>query len=235
MYFHPSSILVLSSISQQSCSSHCASRLGSFLILVIKGPDSDLGLQNLVRIWIPSPSGSTNYPCSDSHIHSYYCMARSRRIRLLLKQDDSLPLCQDKSLLCISLFCCAFCHLPGSWPEKLPLSLEYVFQPGAPHTPASGHWGLLHGISSQVALVVKKLPTNTGRHKRHRFYSWVGKMAWRWAWQPTPVFLPGESHGQRSLQGYSPQGCKKSETTEVTQHAPISSHGPFFDFTVICY
>ena len=36
------------------------------------------------------------------------------------------------------------------------------------------------------------------------------------AWQPTPVFLPGEPHGQRSLVGYSPWGCKESDTTEVT-------------------
>ena len=35
-------------------------------------------------------------------------------------------------------------------------------------------------------------------------------------WQPTPVFLPGESHGQRSLAGYSPQGPEESDTTEVT-------------------
>jgi len=33
---------------------------------------------------------------------------------------------------------------------------------------------------------------------------WVGKIPWRRAWQPTPVFLPGESHGQRSLASYSP-------------------------------
>ena len=37
---------------------------------------------------------------------------------------------------------------------------------------------------------------------------WVGKIPWRGRWQPTPVFLPGESHGQRSLVGYSPQGPK---------------------------
>ena len=41
---------------------------------------------------------------------------------------------------------------------------------------------------------------------------------WRRAWQPTPVFLPGESHGQRSLEGYNPQGLKESDTTEATQH-----------------
>ena len=43
---------------------------------------------------------------------------------------------------------------------------------------------------------------------------WVGKIPWRRKWQPTPVFLPGESHGQRSLAGYSPRGHKESDTTE---------------------
>ena len=38
--------------------------------------------------------------------------------------------------------------------------------------------------------------------------SWIGKIPWRRKWQPTPVFLAGESHGQRSLAGYSPWGCK---------------------------
>jgi len=37
------------------------------------------------------------------------------------------------------------------------------------------------------------------RYKRRRFNSWVGKIPWRRKWQPTPEFLPGESHGQRSL------------------------------------
>ena len=40
----------------------------------------------------------------------------------------------------------------------------------------------------------------------------------RGAWQPTPVFLPGESHEQRSLGGYSPWSCKESDTTEGTSH-----------------
>ena len=43
-----------------------------------------------------------------------------------------------------------------------------------------------------------------------------GLFPWRRAWQRTPVFLPGESHGQRSLAGYSPGGRKESDTTEVT-------------------
>ena len=40
------------------------------------------------------------------------------------------------------------------------------------------------------------------RHKRHWFDPWVGKIPWKRAWQPTPVFLPGESHGQRSPVGH---------------------------------
>ena len=60
------------------------------------------------------------------------------------------------------------------------------------------------------------------RCKRRGFDPWVGKIRWRRKWQPTPVFLPGESHGQRSLTGYSPEGCKESDTTEETKqaHAP---------------
>ena len=42
------------------------------------------------------------------------------------------------------------------------------------------------------------------RCRRHVFIPWVGKIPWWRAWEPTPVFLHGESHGQRSLAGYSP-------------------------------
>ena len=54
-----------------------------------------------------------------------------------------------------------------------------------------------------------------GRPRRHGSDPWVGKIPWRRARQPTPVFLPGESHGQRSLAGYSPRGCKELDTTEA--------------------
>ena len=50
--------------------------------------------------------------------------------------------------------------------------------------------------------------------RRPRFNPWVRKIYWRRKWQPTPVFLPGESHGQRSLPGCSPWGCKESSMTE---------------------
>ena len=50
--------------------------------------------------------------------------------------------------------------------------------------------------------------------RRHRFNPWVGKIPWRRKWHPTPVFLPGKSHGQRSLAGYSPWGRKESNMTK---------------------
>ena len=46
-----------------------------------------------------------------------------------------------------------------------------------------------------------------------------GRIPWRRKWQPTPVFLPGESHGQRFLAGYSPWGHEESDITEATEQA----------------
>ena len=59
------------------------------------------------------------------------------------------------------------------------------------------------------------------RHKRCRFDPWVGKIPWRRKWQPTPVFLPGKSQGQRSLVCYSSWGHKELDMTEVTEHSNI--------------
>ena len=52
------------------------------------------------------------------------------------------------------------------------------------------------------------------RHKRRGFCSWIGKIPRKRAWQPTPVFLPGEFQGHRVLVGYSPWGHKESDTTQ---------------------
>jgi len=71
-----------------------------------------------------------------------------------------------------------------------------------------------------VALAVKNPPANIRDIRNVGLDPWVRKIPWR---QPTPVFLPGESHGQRSLAGYSPQGCKESlssrlQTTNVGEY-----------------
>ena len=55
--------------------------------------------------------------------------------------------------------------------------------------------------------------------KRHGFDSWVGKIPWRRKWQPTPVFLPGESHGQRSPGDCSLWACRVGR--DWAQHSPI--------------
>ena len=59
------------------------------------------------------------------------------------------------------------------------------------------------------------------------FDPWVGTIPWRRQGQPTPVFLPGESHGQRSLVGYSPRGRKESDMTERLH---FHFHGKDVDF-----
>ena len=51
-----------------------------------------------------------------------------------------------------------------------------------------------------------------------------GKTSWRREWQPTPVFLPGEFHGQRNLAGRSPWGCKELDTTEWLTHTHTHAH-----------
>ena len=57
------------------------------------------------------------------------------------------------------------------------------------------------------------------RHERCGFDPWVGMIPWSGKWQPTPVFLPGECHGQRSLVGYSPWGHKELDVTDATEHS----------------
>ena len=64
---------------------------------------------------------------------------------------------------------------------------------------------------SLVAQTVKRLCLQCGRP---RFDPWVRKILWRRKWQPTPVLLPGKSHGWRSLAGYSPWGPRESDMTE---------------------
>ena len=59
--------------------------------------------------------------------------------------------------------------------------------------------------------MVKNLPPNVGRLRKHRFDPWVRKIPWRKTWQPTAVFLPGKSHQQRSLASYNPWGLKESD------------------------
>ena len=67
--------------------------------------------------------------------------------------------------------------------------------------------------TSLVAQTLKHLPTMQE--------TWVGKISWRRKWQPTPVLLPGKSHGLRNLVGYSSWGHKESDPTEELPFLPF--------------
>ena len=64
-----------------------------------------------------------------------------------------------------------------------------------------------------------KNPLPMQEMKKHWFNPWIEENIRRRKWQPIPVFLPGESQGQRSLAGYSPQSCKELDTTEANKHS----------------
>ena len=72
-------------------------------------------------------------------------------------------------------------------------------------TKTSRRWGLSGGLDG------KESPLQCWR----QFNLWFRKIPWRRKWHPTPVFLPGESHGQRCLVGYGPCGRRESDMTEL--------------------
>ena len=59
----------------------------------------------------------------------------------------------------------------------------------------------------------------------------VGKVLWRRKWQPSPVFLPGKSHGQRSLVGYGPWGCKELDMSERLTYIALKEGPTILDQT----
>ena len=112
-----------------------------------------------------------------------------------------------------------FCFPLSHFTEALLAVL--LFLEHTEHTAASGsgiccslylEWGFPGGTSGKEPF------GQCRRQKRCRFSQWVGKIPWMKAWQPTPVFLPVEFHGQRSLVGYSPWGRQESDTTKVIEH-----------------
>ena len=93
------------------------------------------------------------------------------------------------------------------------LSLSLSLSLSHTHTPKKGFPGGASG----------KEPTYpTYQCRRLEFDPWVGKIPWGRALQPTPVFLTGESHGQRSLAGNCPWGGKELDTAESSEHAPCT-------------
>ena len=79
----------------------------------------------------------------------------------------------------------------------------YIFKMGQPKETGFPRW-----------LSDKESAYQCRRRRRLGFDPWVGRIPWKKKWQPTPVLLPAESHGRRSLVGYSPWDHKESDRTE---------------------
>ena len=81
--------------------------------------------------------------------------------------------------------------------------------------------GAQSGFPGDSVVKDPNLPANSGDTGSH---CWVRKIPWRRKWLPTPVFLPGKSHGQKSLVGYSPRGRERARRNLATkQQQPIIS------------
>ena len=78
---------------------------------------------------------------------------------------------------------------------------------------APGRLGAVRYTGDRAPLVAEKVKTLPALQEPW-IDPWVRKIPWRRKWQPTPAFLPGESHGQRSLAGYGPLGPKELDMTE---------------------
>ena len=101
---------------------------------------------------------------------------------------------------------------------------------GFTHNDATDHWNII-ACADLYLHIHRQLIFNQGfpggsvvknmacQWRRYRFNSWMGMILWRRKWQPTLVFLPGKSHGQRSLAGYSPWGCQRVRHDLVTKTA----------------
>ena len=108
----------------------------------------------------------------------------------------------DQKLFCelCSAFSCSFDEFVG---EKV-VSLSYSSAILAPPSLFAMNFSV--AVSFPSGASGKEFTSQCRRCKRHVFSLWFRKIPWRRERQPTPVFLPGESHGQRSLVGYSPWG-----------------------------
>ena len=110
------------------------------------------------------------------------------------------------------------------------------FLPGEPRD-GEAWWAAVYGVarnrtrlkrlsSSSSSRASQRAVKNLAECRRRGLYPWVRKIPWRSTWQPTPVFLPGEFHGQKILVGYSPWGCKESDMTEhsTRTHTHVCTH-----------
>ena len=142
---------------------------------------------------------------------------------LLYRQADSLQLSHQPNLssalfplqVCSSDHLGSICntHSPCLLPSDLITPGSHVHAYKSSHSSSEPAYMLFPWWLSEQRI---HLPCRS--HRRLRFDPWVRKIPWRRKWQPTPVFLRGKSHAQRSLVGYSPWGRKESDMTEQWLH-----------------
>ena len=153
---------------------------------------------------------------------------------------NSCPLSQWCHLT-ISSSVVPFCSCPQSFPTSGSFQMSQLFVSGGQNIGVSAstlyhikfyynhksdnlaHWDVcgaehilwhvrLHALPRSLS--GKESICQCWRCRRLGFSPWIGKISWRSKWQPTPVFLPGKSHGQRNLVGYSPWSHKELDITE---------------------
>ena len=118
---------------------------------------------------------------------------------------------------------------PWTAAHQAPLSVEFPWQEDWSGWPRpSAHWSIL-GLGCALVSAVQQSGSAICTHRAFQVArmvknlpalreTWVRKIPWRRAWLSTPLFLPGESHGQRSLVGCSPWGHRESDTAEWLTH-----------------
>ena len=127
--------------------------------------------------------------------------------------EGSMPSQGQKKINIFNMFylllCCTACRILIPWQGREPIPLQWKCRALTTGPPGKSQFSSLAEYSVppcvwafQVAF--GKKPTCQWRRYRGEFDPWVRQIPWRRKWQPTLVFLPGESHGQRSLEGYSP-------------------------------
>ena len=126
----------------------------------------------------------------------HICWERDKTLFVFL--TDPMPLHTNKMTATLLLPCLSCSHIWG-YTVLLFQSFIYIWLP----------WWLSSKESACNAEGTGAVGSIPGQ----------GRSPWRRAWQPISVFLPGEFHGQRSLEGCSLQGCTEPETTEATQHS----------------
>ena len=163
---------------------------------------SILRLIKLALLWTLASTSTSVWKASSSQISPFGSFLAAQ-ISPLQRWPYLKELAQPVLLLPNLLFCFLL-NIDQFWIQLGQLFFTYFL-----------NWTML-GLGFSGGTSGKEPSCQCKRHKRHECDPCIGKIPWRRAWQPIPVFLPGESHGQRSPACYSPKDLKESDMTEAT-------------------